>query len=75
MKLTVLFNLFYGEIMARLNITKIVEQGDSYERAFFKWLNDEKINWCVARPDLNYVTIFDSKDIEHIKKYWYELKN
>lgn len=61
--------------MIQLDITKIVEQGDLYERAFFNWLNVKKINWCVAGANLNYIGIFDFEDIEVIKEYWYELKN
>lgn len=60
--------------MITLDISKIVEQGDLYEREFFNWLNVERISWCVSGTNLNYINIFNFEDIEVIKEYWYELK-
>lgn len=60
--------------MTQLNISEIIEQGSLYERAFFNWLNVERILWIVAGTDLNYINLFSQSDVEIVKEYWSELK-
>jgi hypothetical protein len=57
-----------------LNIEKIIDSGEVYERAFFNWLNVEKIQWFISGSDLNYIGLFDKESEIIIKEYWHELK-
>jgi hypothetical protein len=58
-----------------LNIKNIIDNGELYERAFFNWLNVEKIQWFIAGTDLNYIGLFNEESVTTIKEYWHELKN
>jgi len=60
--------------MITLDITNIMNEGDLFERAFFNWLNLEKISWCVVGANLNYIGMFLESDIIKTKEYWTELK-
>jgi hypothetical protein len=57
-----------------LNIANIINQGEPYERAFFVWLELEKIPWYVSGSDLYYIGLFEEQDELIIKEFWQELK-
>lgn len=56
-----------------LNIEPIMLKGHLYERAFFNWLNVEKILWFITGSNLNYIGVVYKEDIDKIKNYWKEL--
>jgi len=57
-----------------IDITEVIENGDRFERLFFKWLNDN-IGWYQQGSNLNYIQLVDKKnDLSKIQKVWKEVK-
>jgi hypothetical protein len=58
-----------------IDITEVIENGDRFERLFFKWLNDNNIGWYQQGSNLNYIQLVDKKnDLSKIQKVWKEVK-
>lgn len=59
-----------------VNITKIIENGDRFERKFFQWLNNNNIGWFQKGSNLNYIQLIDKeKDFPKIKEIWDEVES
>lgn len=50
-----------------LNITRIIEHSDSYERSFQNWLKENGVWWSQRGSNLNNITIYD-EDFQFIKE-------
>lgn len=59
--------------MLQLNIKTIVENGDSFERSFFKWMASNNINWKTNVYDLNYIILNNINDYCKIVEIWSEV--
>ena len=50
-----------------INIKTIVDKGDSFERSFQEWLNENDVPWQKKGADLNLLWLYEKDDYEFVR--------
>ena len=57
-----------------IDISKIMELGDSAERSFFSWLSKNNVFWYMNGSDLTKITLSHEVDFDRVKEAWGEIE-
>ena len=57
-----------------INIKTIVDKGDSFERSFQEWLNENDVPWQQKGANLNLLWLDEKDDYEFVREIWPEVK-
>jgi len=57
-----------------IDISKIVEMGDSTERSFFSWLSKNSVTWYQVGSNLNRIVFLIDEDFDKVKQAWNEIE-